>query len=318
MKRTENSDQASFVFDKEDACSPSYRLGCPAWAHAPWKGHFFRDKTPSRDFLKEYASVFKTVEGNTTFYGVPKSDTILKWREQVPSDFRFCFKFPQWISHRRPFRSDTTSAESFLKSMEPLKDVMGPVFLQIPATLGPESLLDLESFFSALPGDFHYALEPRHPDFFRTGSGPTEDLNSMLEEMKVDRVIFETRPLFRTQWKDPDTLDAIRKKPKESPIIHASGKFPIVRFVTNMEPEIFESYLELWTDVFAEWIQQGKQPCFMAHTPDDTEAPKLARIFQRKLNQKLSEDHQIEEMLWPVEKEKQSVFQPSQLNLFDF
>lgn len=306
------------MFDKNEEKEPSYRLGCPAWAHAPWKGRFFRDKTPSRDFLKEYASVFKSVEGNTTFYGIPKPETILKWREQVPSDFRFCFKFPQWISHRRPFQADTASAEAFLKSMEPLKEVMGPVFLQIPASLGPQSIQYLESFFKALPNDFHYALEPRHPAFFKPGSGATEDLNSMLQELRVDRVIFETRPLFRSQRKDQDTLEAVRKKPKEAPVIHASGKYPILRLVTNLEPDIFGTYLELWTDVFADWIQQGKQPYFMAHTPDDTEAPELARFFLRMLNIKLEKNQQVMDRDWPVERERSPDIQKRQLDLFEF
>ena len=45
-----------------------YRLGLPAWAFPGWKGQYW---TASPSTLANYSSIFHTVEGNTTFYGVP-------------------------------------------------------------------------------------------------------------------------------------------------------------------------------------------------------------------------------------------------------
>ncbi len=300
---------------KTDFEKSTYRLGCPAWAHAPWKGVFFRKRTQSKDFLKEYAQVFDSVEGNTTFYGVPKPDTIQKWADQVPESFRFCFKFPQWISHRRPFQSDPRSALEFLKTMAPLKSVMGPVFLQTPPALGPESLNDLYRFFSELPRDFKYAMEPRHPAFFEANGGSNE-LNAMLRELAVDRVIFETRPLFESQWQDADTQEAKGKKPRQTPLIAATANQPILRLVTNLEPDIFNPYLEKWSDVFVDWIKHGKNPYFMAHTPNDTEAPELGRRFQRLLNSKLDTSRKMPIRDWPAETEEGPSEKNQQLDLF--
>jgi uncharacterized protein YecE (DUF72 family) len=283
-----------------------YFIGCPAWAYASWKGRFFSQKAKSQEFLGQYSSVFNTVEGNTTFYGIPKASSIVKWREHVPKGFRFCFKFPQWISHRRPFSADTKQAEEFLKTMEPLREFMGPVFLQIPASTGPESLSLLRGFFSRLPQGFQYALEPRHPDFFDSDKVFANELNEMLGELEVDRVIFETRPLFESQFKDAATIEAQRKKPREAPMIVTTGVHPIVRFVGNLEPEILNAYLEKWTSVFAAWIQEGKRPSFMAHTPDDVEAPELAKKFDSQLISKLPNNIQIQPPIWPCELERQS------------
>lgn len=247
----------------------------------------------------------------------------MKWREQVPKGFRFCFKFPQWISHRRPFSADTKQAEAFLKTMEPLREFMGPVFLQIPAATGPESILLLKRFFSRLPKDFHYGLEPRHPDFFNPDRYFANELNEMLGELEVDRVIFETRPLFKSQFKDAATVEAQRKKPREAPMIVTTGVNPIVRFVSNLEPEILNTYLEKWTSIFARWIQEGKTPSFMAHTPDDVEAPELAKKFESQLISKLPKEIQFQPPLWPCDPQSQnapsteSTHNPIQLHLFN-
>ena len=300
-----------------------YFIGCPAWAYASWKGRFFSQKAKPQEYLRQYSSVFNTVEGNTTFYGIPKASSILKWRKHVPKGFRFCFKFPQWISHRRPFSAETKQAEEFLKTMEPLQEFMGPVFLQIPAVTGPESISLLKGFFSRLPKDFKYGLEPRHSDFFNPDRVFANKLNEMLGELEVDRVIFETRPLFESQFKDAATIEAQRKKPREAPMILTTGNNPIVRFVGNLEPEILNVYLEKWTSIFAKWIQEGKTPSFMAHTPDDVEAPELAKKFESLLISKLPKENQFQPPLWPCELESQSSQSADasakqiQLNLFN-
>ena len=78
-----------------------YFLGCPEWSRPEWKGSLLPTRTRPADFLAGYARVFNTVEGNTTFYALPRSDVVERWKESTPSDFRFCFKFPRSISHDR-------------------------------------------------------------------------------------------------------------------------------------------------------------------------------------------------------------------------
>jgi len=48
-----------------------YFLGCPIWSNKDWVGELFAPDAKQKDFLQQYASVFNTVEGNTTFYGLP-------------------------------------------------------------------------------------------------------------------------------------------------------------------------------------------------------------------------------------------------------
>src|SRR5687768_442306 len=51
--------------------------------------------------LQYYASLFSSVEVNSSFYKIPKAATVEKWRESVPSHFRFTFKVPKAVTHAK-------------------------------------------------------------------------------------------------------------------------------------------------------------------------------------------------------------------------
>ena len=76
-----------------------YYLGCPGWGLKSWVGRLFPSGTRNTDFLARYAEVFNTVEGNTTFYALRRKDTVARWKDESPDEFRFCFKFPKKITH---------------------------------------------------------------------------------------------------------------------------------------------------------------------------------------------------------------------------
>src|SRR3989442_8479423 len=43
------------------------RIGCSGWGYDDWLGGFYPPKTPKSDYLKLYSSVFKSVEGDSSF-----------------------------------------------------------------------------------------------------------------------------------------------------------------------------------------------------------------------------------------------------------
>jgi uncharacterized protein YecE (DUF72 family) len=76
--------------DAELHAKPTLYLGCPVWACPAWVGPFFTPDSKPRDFLKQYSSVFNTVEGNSTFYALPSRDTVRRWANETADGFRFC------------------------------------------------------------------------------------------------------------------------------------------------------------------------------------------------------------------------------------
>ncbi len=113
----------------------NYFLGCPIWANKEWVGEFFTKSAKPKDFLSQYSQVFNSVEGNTTFYGLPKVETVLKWKDETPPDFRFSFKFPQIISHIRMLLNAEQETFGFFKRLETLNERLGCFLSAIAAVI---------------------------------------------------------------------------------------------------------------------------------------------------------------------------------------
>lgn len=257
-----------------------YYLGCPIWSKKEWAGRLFTKNAKPQDYLRQYASVFNTVEGNTTFYALPKTETVLKWREETPESFRFCFKFPQIVSHHLRLQNAAKEAEAFLNLLAPLGERLGPFFLQMPSSFGGNEFPALAAFLKNLPKTFRYAVEVRHWDFFKNGEIENR-FNALLEDLQMGRVIFDTRGLHAVKAAPHDafTREAQRKKPKVPVRFLALGGLPFVRFVGDPVIEKNEALLREWAQCVVKWIEEGQRPYIFMHASDDTEAPNLTGYF---------------------------------------
>ena len=276
------------------------------WAHKLWVGEFFALKTPQNRLLAEYASVFNCVGGNTTFYGNPKPATIDRWKEEAGENFRFCFKFPQVITHQRKLKHVRTEVMEFLELLEPIAGLLGPFLIGLPSTFGPQSVDTLDGFLKLLPTDYTYAVEFRHPAFFEDAE---ESINRFLEDRQIDRVLFHTETLLSAETDDPDVLESQRQKPRVPHRTYATGRRPFVRFVGPPDVADNHPHLKDWADVVAAWIEEGREPFFFVHhAPSDFYAPRLATDFHDMLSSK-TEVGTLPE--WPKDRQSQD-----QLSLF--
>ncbi|MEM7675075.1 MAG: DUF72 domain-containing protein [Myxococcota bacterium] len=263
------------------------RLGCPIWACPEWRGSLFAPKTPPKAFLSQYAEVFDCVEGNSTFYALPSADTVERWREQTPPTFRFCFKFPKTITHERRLVAAERETATFLQRMAPLCERLGPFLIQLPPTFGPQSLIDLDAYLRALPHEYTYAVEVRHPDLFAEGEPA---LTRILDAHGAARGLMDTRAVHAARTLDPTTLRAQGRKPKVPWCRTVNGRQPFVRIVGQNDVQSTTGYLDQWAKIAADWLRRGWSPYVFLHAPDDYYAPRLARAFHylvRKRQQEL-------------------------------
>jgi uncharacterized protein YecE (DUF72 family) len=265
-----------------------YFLGCPIWAFSGWNGSLYGATARGEQRLEQYASVFNTVEGNGTFYGVPEPTTVERWRACTPESFRFCFKLPRRITHELELRSATRELQLFLQRMAPLGERLGPFMIQLPSRLGPAHLGELARFLRALPRAFRFALEVRHPGFFAPAAehaGTAGDpriaaagrLAALLEECGVERVALDTRALRSGPADHPDVVAALHAKPDLPPVPGIGGRQPIARFISHPLPEFNEGGLELWAARLDGWIAEGRTPYFFVHCPNNVHSPATAR-----------------------------------------
>src|SRR3712207_6602581 len=123
-----------FVEDAGQASPPEERLylGTSGWSYEDWEGRVYPPGTPPAARLAEYVKHFSTVEIDSTFYGTPRRSTVERWREVAPRGFLFAAKFPREITHEKSLTNCRGEAETFVRTMEGLKDRLGPLLLQLP------------------------------------------------------------------------------------------------------------------------------------------------------------------------------------------
>jgi uncharacterized protein YecE (DUF72 family) len=264
-----------------NVANPPYFIGCPSWSESAWRQSLYPQDARTSDLLELYAQVFNAVEGNTTFYARPKDTTVERWADVLPEHFRFTAKFPGDISHGGDLREHLTAAQDFLKLMTPLGSRVQPLWLQLPATFGPHRLGELATFIDALEGRA-LAVEVRNMGFFDKGEGERV-LNRLLLERGVERICLDSRPLFSCVSRDPAVLHAQSKKPKVPVRPAALTQFPQVRFIGRPELEANAPFIEQWALKVASWIEEGRTPYVFLHTPDNVQAPELARRFHQQL-----------------------------------
>lgn len=160
-------------------------IGTMGWSYNFWRGSFYGDTTKSEDFLREYSKHFDTVEVDNTFYRVPSTQMITKWRLQTPKGFLFSAKFPRTITHVKMLKNCESEVNWFIQSISEWKEKLGVLLLQFPPTFSDEHLPLLQDFLASLPKRFSYAVEVRNGELL--GS----DLPRILRDQNVALTIIE-------------------------------------------------------------------------------------------------------------------------------
>jgi uncharacterized protein YecE (DUF72 family) len=263
-------------------------IGCPVWNVKEWRGQVYPADSEAKDFLHHYSRQFNSIELNTTHYRIPDPQTIRKWRDTVPADFRFCPKLLQDVSHRRPLSAVSPQFREFLRSVSGLDEKLGISFLQLPPSFSPDGLGELRRFLQALPADFPIAVEVRHPAFFE-------------DHMLID-------PLY----------DILAKAGAHTVITDVAGRRDVlhstltslkvmVRFIGNDLHPTDHVRIREWVNRLHSWIQLGlEQVEFFVHEPEDRNGPAMVSEFTDLLN----EECNLNVRKWQPEKG------PSQLGLF--
>lgn len=251
-------------------------IGLPQWQHPAWNRIGLRD-------LADYSRYFNCVEGNTTFYALPKLEIVQRWRDMTTDDFRFCFKFPATISHQAALRNCAADLQAFYHCLGPVHQRIGQLWLQLPAAFGPAELPAMWQFFDALPKEFTYGVEVRHPAFFDKGE-EERLLNQGLHQRGINRVILDSRPVHHTLPNSAAVRDAQQKKPKLPVHALVTANNPLVRFIGGDVLQDNLRWFDAWQQKLPLW-QQKHCPYLFIHTPDNGDSPQQAQKIWQQLHQ---------------------------------
>lgn len=284
------------------------RMGLPMWYLPEWRGGLLSPDSASATALGDYSQVFGSVEGNTTFYGLPDAARLSHWWQQVSDDFRFCFKLPRDLTHvADPVQALQGQAgqrwNDFLHAIADLNAArLGVLMVQLPERFGAadESVLwrfldDLSVMTERVLGtawNGSIALECRNVSFFMKDDVERRLLRG-LADRAMDRVIFDSRGLQMDDSVTDAVLDAKRKKPNMPVHAVATGRHPVVRFIGHSTWQENDQGLQQWHQRLLQWQQEGRQPFVFWHTVGNQDVPGFHRWIMETLWQ--------EQVVWPGE-----------------
>ncbi|GAA2640141.1 DUF72 domain-containing protein [Dactylosporangium fulvum] len=248
------------------------------WTLKAWQGRFMAHPLPAHERLRSYAGWCNAVEGNTTFYATPARDTVASWAQQTDPDFRFVVKLPKVVTHEHRLAGADAELRAFLDAIEPLGPRAHALWIQLPGSFAPADVPVLARFLGRLPTSYRYAVEVRHPAFF-TDPHSTRLLEGVLATVAAEWVPFDTTAFFRSPPTSDAERDAWTKKPRTPLRPVALTDRPIVRYLGRDATEMTVEGWQGWVDVVAGWLREGRSPTMFVHTPDNADAPLLARRF---------------------------------------
>ncbi|MEP6684026.1 MAG: DUF72 domain-containing protein [Parafilimonas sp.] len=110
----------------------------------PVSQELYPDAFMGKSRLTYYASLFNSIEINSSFYKLPKASTIIKWREMVPENFQFTFKLSKTISHSKGLYFNADEVALFIQTIENVDKKKGCILVQLPPALKPQAIKQLE------------------------------------------------------------------------------------------------------------------------------------------------------------------------------
>jgi len=140
-------------------------VGTSGYSYKEWKGTFYPKDLPAQKMLRFYGERFRTVEINSTFYGLSKASVLEGWADTVPADFKFVLKAPKQITHLQGLKDAGDLMSHLLEVAGALSEHQGALLFQLPPT-AKKDVPRLRAFLALLPLQHRAAFEFRHPSWF--------------------------------------------------------------------------------------------------------------------------------------------------------
>jgi uncharacterized protein YecE (DUF72 family) len=211
-------------------------IGTSGWNYKHWREIFYPKGVPQKNWLRYLAAQFDTVEINTSFYRIPKTESVAQWQCDTPPQFRFAVKLWRGITHYRKLMNSQEFLRRFFDVFEPLDEKRrAPLLVQLPPNLG-RNTERLKAFFddlrAAAPSTWKYAVE------FRNNSWLTEEVYSLLDDEGAALCVHDMRDAGATDTPNAAPFVYIRR--------HGSGEGKYAGSYSNEQIRADASRISSW------------------------------------------------------------------------
>lgn len=243
----------------------NFYMGGTGWTMKEWVGTLYPADAKQKDYLKHYSRQFNTIEMNTTHYRIPTAEMVAKWKNESESDFKFCPKIPQTISHSSNLGLKTGLIEQFTEAIEGLGEKLGCCFMQMPPYFGADRLPVLEAFLKAFPLHIPLAVEVRHESWFESVKNATQ-LFDILEKYNTSTVITDVA----------GRRDVLHMR--------LTTNTAMIRFIGNALHPTDYTRLNDWMWRIDSWYEHGLENVyFFLHEPEEVAVPEIAAYLLKIL-----------------------------------
>lgn len=191
--------------------------------------------------LTYYATFFNSIEVNSSFYKIPRKDTLLRWASSVPEQFVFTFKMYKEVTHIKNTTFDPACIAKFMAVISSIKDKHGCLLVQFPPSAGKERFGQLEAILETVKQHDQASQWPIAVEF-RSRSWYQDDTYALLETYGATSVIHDI-------------------KASASPLRFTPADFVYVRFhgpTGNYRGSYTHAFLLEYAEYIGEWLAEGK------------------------------------------------------------
>lgn len=169
----------------------TFRIGTCSWKYDSWKGLIYPNELKI-NYLQEYSKYYHTVEIDQWFWSLfgekkinlPQLHDVEAYSKSVDENFKFSIKVPNSITlthfynksksdplKTNPYFLSEELTNEFLKTLEPMKDKLGPLMLQFEY-LNKQKMksqhdfqIQLGNFCDKLDRNYLWGVEIRNPNY---------------------------------------------------------------------------------------------------------------------------------------------------------
>jgi uncharacterized protein YecE (DUF72 family) len=254
------------ILKRKKAKRPKIYIGCAKWGRKEWIGKIYPEGTKDAQFLDEYVKHYNSIELNATHYKLYNPADIKKWADKTKeSDFLFCPKVYQGISHFGSLSDKQFLTDTFLAGIIAFENHLGPVFLQVSDKFSPKRKEELYQYLASLPKNVCFFLEVRHPEWFTTTH--FDELFLQLKKLTIGCVITDTAGR------------------RDCCHMHLTTTKVFIRYVGNSLHPTDYIRIDDWVKRIQYWIENGlSELYFFMHMHDEAFSPELSVYLVDQLN----------------------------------
>ncbi|MBI3519390.1 MAG: DUF72 domain-containing protein [Bacteroidetes bacterium] len=260
-------------------------VGCPIWSEPGFIGKIYPRKAKSKDFSKYYSQQFNSIELNISHYKSLDKDTIEHWVDLTASDFKFCPKVNQIVSHTPLIKGNASYMRELMATNQCFKQKLGMPFLQLPPNYDSTKLNDLLDFCDEVALS-RCAIELRHSSWF------TDET-----VMKHLCNYFYKNNITLLQTDTAGRRDVLHQR--------LTTKTAFIRFVANDLHTTDYIRMQEWISRLKQWIDQGlEEVYFFLHTPTHELMPEIAIYFITEFNKQTGFHVRVPKIISPHTEEQ--------------